>query len=178
MSGGFACPVVSGGHPLLGDGQSSFRRTSTGLSVTQQSFTVTLQSELVGRLQNQSIPYVQRVTRWSWLCEHWCCEDYRPSFTKTLGDSDSQRHRSVLWVQIFSSLFSLQRAEWWRLPMTTHGGWEVEVLIQKAEDIQCSPQPEMSQNHILLHSGVSSNLWTGYFYGDKAFPASFLKAEW
>lgn len=60
---------------------------------------------------------------------------FRPSFSKTLGDSDAQRHRSVLWVQIFSSLFSLQRAEWWRLPMTTHDRQEAEVLIQKSEDL-------------------------------------------
>lgn len=43
--------------------------------------------------------------------------------------------------------------------------------------IQCSPQPEMNQSHILLPS-VFFNLWTGYFYGDRVFPASFLKAEW
>lgn len=59
---------------------------------------------------------------------------FRPSFTKTLGDSDAQRHRSVLWVQIFSSRFSLQREEWWRLPMTAHDRQEAKVLIQQAED--------------------------------------------
>lgn len=31
--------------------------------------------------------------------------------------------------------------------------------------IQCDPQPEMNQSHVLLPSGVSFNLWTGYFYG-------------
>lgn len=53
----------------------------------------------------------------------------RPNFTKRLRDSDAQRHRSILWGQMFSSFFSLQRAEWWRLPMTTHDCLEAQVLI-------------------------------------------------
>lgn len=62
------------------------------------------------------------------------------------------------------------------LPMT-HERLQCSSRKQKTY-VQCSPQPETSQSHILLPLGVSSNLWTEYLYGDRAFPASFLKVEW